>query len=499
MIKIFKDLYYILLCVLVAFTSSCNKWDDHNVAIEDSLNKNLLEQIKENPDLSKFNEYLITTGYDTILSSSKTLTVWAPTNAALAAIDQVVVNDREQLKLLIGNHISVLSYFTTDPRPEIRIRTLSKKNVVLTAAAYGEAQILTANRYGSNGVLHVVDKAIVPRLNIWEYLNTFTDHTLQKEELNSLNYDVRDPDKSEIIGYDQVTGEPIYKEGVGLTIENRFLDKNDIANEDSVYTYIILTDGAYTTEKNKLTPYFQTADPLLTDSLTNLDVVKDLAILGRYDINNLPAQLYSSKDSVIYSLDKNGIVKTYQASNGVVYVMNKLDYDMVSKLQHVKIEGETGYTLQSSKTVQVRQRRNSTDINNPLYNNLFRDLLIENHAVASFWVKYRPILKAAKYKVYFRAVRDFNLIPPIGTTEITKFRIKFAFGASTATEIPYFENVGVIKNNDGTYSPNYNREYAGEYTVAQYGPIDLFMVANNVATNGENTLLLDYIELIPVP
>lgn len=498
MIKTFKY-SYILFCSLVLFISSCTKWDDHNSAIEASLDKNLLDQIRENPDLSKFNEYLSQTGYDEVLASSKTFTVWAPDNAALAALDPAIVNNKEQLKLLIGNHISFLSYFSTDPNPQLRVRTLSQKNIVFTSSKYEEANVKKANSYGSNGVLHVIDKAIVPKMNIWEYLNNSSDATLQKAELNSLSYTKRDTSKSEVIGYDQATGKPIFKEGVGLISRNLYLEKDNIANEDSVYTYILLTDNAYTGEVNKLKPYFKTADTHLTDSLTNYNVIKSLAISGKYDPNNLPIKLYSAKDSVVYTLDKSAIVKTYEASNGIVYVMNKLDYDMVSKLRPVRIEGEGAYTLQSSKTVQIRTRRNSLDINDPLYRSFFKDLLIENHGVSGFWVKYQSVLKSVKYKVYVRAVRDFNLIPPAGSSEITQFRMRIAFGANTATDIPYYENVGVIKNGDGTYSPNYNKVYVGEYTVAEYGRKDIFLVANNVTTNGLNTLLLDYIELVPVP
>lgn len=499
MTKIFKHSYYILLFVLLAAISACNKWDDHNAAIEGSLNQDLLTQIKENPDLSKFNEYLIKTGYDTVLSSARVLTVWAPTNAALAALDPAVVNDAEQLKLLVGNHISILSNFTTEASPELRIRTLSKKNVVFTPTSYGEAKIVSKNKYGSNGVLHVVDKAIIPKLNILEYLKSSTEASLQNEALSRLDYEVRDLTKSEVIGYDQVTGKPIYKEGLGIVTLNTYLNKNNIANEDSVYTYIVLTDAAFTAETNKLKPYFNTIDPVITDSLTQFNVIKDLAIKGRYDANNLPGQLYSAKDSVVYMLDKGAIVKTYEASNGVVYVMNKLDYNMVSKLQPVKIEGESAHTLLSSKTQQIRQRRNSTDIDNPLYRSFFKDLLIENHGVKSFWVKYTPTLKSAKYKVYFRAVRDFNLIPPMGSTEITPFKMKFALGVSTATDVPYYENVGFVKNDDGSFSPDYERRYAGEITVTDYGMQDFFLVADDTTVNGENTLLLDYVELVPVP
>ena len=491
---------YLLLgsvALLLSF-GSCKKWDDHTAATAPSLNVTLLEQVKANPELSKFYEYLVKTGYDTVLASSKNLTVWAPDNAALQGLDANVVNDVEQLKLLIGNHIAALSYFTTEPNPEVSVRTLSKKNVIFKADAYGEASITSSDVFLKNGVLHTVDMAIRPKLNIWEYLNA-SDAALQKAQLNSLNYTERDLEKSEIIGYDQATGQPIYKEGIGLVTRNSFLNRHDISNEDSVYTYIVLTDEAYNAEKAKLGPYFNTPEPETTDSLANLNVISTLAIKGRFDANNLPATLYSEDDSVVYNLDKNAIVSTYNASNGVVLVMNKLDYDMVSKLKPVIIEGELSYTLQSSKTVQRRQRRNSTDIESPLYRSFFEDLLIENHGVSSFWVKYTRTLKSAKYKVYFRAVRDFNLVPPAGSTDITQFRQRIAFGSNTATDIPYYENVGVIDQGNGVYTPNYEEVYAGEYTVQEYGPTDVFLVANNVSTNGLNTLLLDYIKLVPVP
>ena len=139
------------------------------------------------------------------------------------------------------------------------------------------------------------------------------------------------------------------------------------------------------------------------------------------------------------------------------------------------------------------------DENSPLYNSYFNDLLIENHGTSGFWVKYTPTLKSVKYKVYFRAVRDFNLEPAPGKTDIDYFPERIAFLTNTATDLDYYEKTGVIKNANGTFSPNYNEVYAGEYTVAKYGETEVYLVSNNTKTNGLNTLLLDYIRLVPVP
>lgn len=495
-----RNILIMFLLACVAAISSCKKWDDHTALNEAALGRTLLEEIKSNPDLSKFYEYVVKTGYDTILASSKTFTVWAPSNAALAELDASVTNDPEQLRLLIGNHISNQSYFTTSVPADtvLRVRALNGKNVIFSKESYDEAGIVSKDRYVANGVLHVVDKAILPKMSIWEYLNASTDGTIQKEQLAKLTSVTRDLTRSKVIAYDS-NGDPIYQEGVGLVTINKYLQKVDISNEDSLYTYIILTDDAFLQEKDKLKQYFLTDTAEVTDSLASFSVIKDLAIRGRYTKDNLPATLYSAKDSVVYHLDKNAIVKSYVASNGIVHVMNRIDYELQTKLKPVTIEGEWNYTLNPNKTVQIRTRRNSMDPNDPKYNSFFRDLLIQNHGISSYAVKYTPMLNSVTYKVYLRAVRDFDLEPATGATDLNYFRMKIAFGTPSATDLPYVEKVGVVDNGDGTFSPNYEEVYVGDYTPGQYGKTDVFVVGNNVTTNGLNTILVDYVKLVPAP
>ena len=46
------------LFIFSIFNLSCNKWDDHTKIGEQNLNVNLLQAISEQPNLSKFYEYL---------------------------------------------------------------------------------------------------------------------------------------------------------------------------------------------------------------------------------------------------------------------------------------------------------------------------------------------------------------------------------------------------------------------------------------------------------
>ena len=96
------------LCVFIFAhcLAGCNKWDDHTNVSNQDLKLSLLEAINQKTNLSKFYEYLQKTGLNKDLASSKTYTVWAPTNDALQNLDPAVVADSARLRQFIGNHIS---------------------------------------------------------------------------------------------------------------------------------------------------------------------------------------------------------------------------------------------------------------------------------------------------------------------------------------------------------------------------------------------------------
>lgn len=466
----------LLVFLLMASIVACkkDKWNERTSINDPALKTNLLQMINSNPDLSRFSEYLVKTGYDKLIASSKTFTVWAPVNAALQNVDPAILEDTAQLRLLIGNHITNQSYSTTMPASALRIRTLSEKNIIFTKTQVDDENITTADKYTANGMLHVIGGVLIPKMNAWEYLNSSTEGTLQRSFLQSLKYTGIDTATAEQIGVDPQTGQPIYKPGTGLVERNYFLQRTDINNEDSMLTYVILKDDVFTTERNKLTQYFTDTTVALTDSITQWNVVKDLVFNGVYDPDNLPATLYSVGDSVKFHLDRNAIVAAHKVSNGMVYVVDHIDYDMDTKIKPVIIQGERLSDLRDrTKTFAIRTRIN------PVNHLVFRDFYMANHGINAFWVNYRFVANKVTYKVYWVAVNDFQT----GT-----FPMKVAFKDPTATGFAY----KTVERND------YSEVYLGDYTVDHYGWLNLYLVGNSVTTNGLNTLVLDYIKLVPI-
>lgn len=284
----YKHLYYFLILFLsIQILTSCTKeWDKHDAVTDAQLTKTLMDQIDLNSNLSTFSGYLKKTGYDKIIASSKTFTVWAPTNAALQNLDQSVVTDTVKLKQFVGNCIANQSYLTSAAQPTLRVKTLNGKNITFTQTTFEEANITTANQYVANGILHIVDKAILPKLNIWEFVNSATTVGLkQKAFLQALNYTYTDTTQATQTGVDPATGKPILKPGTGVINANTYLNTvADVSNEDKQYTFFVLADAAFDSERNKLTKYFTTTGSYgttgldSTSYLTSFNVVKDLTV-----------------------------------------------------------------------------------------------------------------------------------------------------------------------------------------------------------------------------
>lgn len=485
-----KYRYIILLSLFIGLMfSACNKnWDNHDAVTDPILTVNLLAQINKNPDLSTFSSYLVKTGYDKVIASSKTFTIWAPTNAAIGKLDQSWVTDPAKLKQFVGNCISYQSYLTTAPNPVLTIRTLNGKNILFTKTKFEEASIVTADRYVGNGILHTVDLAVLPKMNCWEYLNN-SPSSLMKTEMQSLNYTYFDSTRAVVTGIDPLTGRPIYQPNTGFVQGNYFLSRNDISNEDLKYTFVILTDAAFTAEKAKLQKYYTYNDPLNipanalnTDYKTNYMVVNDLAFKGDFTIDNLPDTLIS-RDSVKIHLDKSAIVETHKVSNGTVYVMSRIDYKMSSKIKPIVIQGENYYDYMNTTGT-----RSTITRRNPFTNVDFREIYFHTMTTASYWVRYKPALYNAAYKVYWVAVRDFNTTAVAPAVPVM-FPQRVAFGTSALIATLPYKNVDIL---------NYNEVYVGDYTATTYGLIDMFLVGNTTTTDGTNSIVCDYIKLVPV-
>jgi hypothetical protein len=478
-----KKYTYFFLTLMSITLLSCERWEDRVALTNEPLGRNLLEQISSQPDLSKFQELLVKSGYDKLISASQNYTVFAPSNKALEGFDLASLKDSASVKAFVGNHISVQAYSVPANSSTTQIKLINGKYVSLSKGFFAESPIATSNTYVGNGVLHVLDKYSPVLPNLWTYINDSKAEYTQNNVISSLTYLSFNPEKAIIDSISGTTGRPIYRPGSGFERKNQFTDLvYDLADESKQYTYFILTNETLNTEINKVSPYFKTSTKDSTYNASSWNIVKDLAVAGYYTQEQLPAVL-KSKFDVDIPVNKTAILKTIKLSNGIAYVLNKADFKLQDKIQPVVVEAEGNSAfLQSisTATYAVMQKKN------PNTNQDLTQLLIAGHGVSNFWIRYRiNQLPAAKYKVYWVAVNDQSrtnytssgVTPPVTLTQ------RLAIGNVANTT---FANVTVTLN-------NYSEVLLGEYTTTKFGNLDVFFQGS-----GTTPMVLDYIKFVPV-
>jgi len=129
-----------------------------------------------NADFSVLVEAVIFAGLDGVLSGKGQYTVFAPTNAAFVALlgdlgltkEQLLAPGNEGLvKGILLYHVIRGERFANSIVTASRVRTLAKEFAFVDGATignstYGYANIVAVNIDASNGVVHVLDKVILP-------------------------------------------------------------------------------------------------------------------------------------------------------------------------------------------------------------------------------------------------------------------------------------------------------------------------------------------------
>ncbi len=321
------------LLFILTFTSCYNgAWDTH-LTRDEMVSGDLMEVISAQSELSVLKSMLNKTGYSEVLKLSNNYTVFAPTNAAWAGVDTSSV---DLMRKIVGTLIVYKSYLSDDKNTFESFKAVNGKNVYYDKASQSinGAKIVTADIHAANGVIHIMDKIVERRENIWDYVALKTDK-LQSQYIASLNKRIMDVNKSIAIG--------VYPDGKTKydtiwTNVNNFLLKYPIDREDSTYTYIVVENDGFELLYEKYKKYFTLNTPAKTDSLTRFNVSQDFVFKGLIDITKFDT--LTNVDGVKVPVNNVQIKESYLASNGRVYVISQSNIRLVDKIKPIKIEGE---------------------------------------------------------------------------------------------------------------------------------------------------------------
>lgn len=359
--------------------TSCADWDDHyEDPVTQAANKQTLWQtIQQNKDLSDFSEVLSNTmilkqhrktnvSFADLLNGEQTFTVLAPVNGSFnkdSVLNLVKTNkgDSMVVRSFVGNHLSYsLSNSIAVPTD---FYLMNSKRVTISNGMALDVPIKEANVQAKGGILHVLERTLPYRHNLYEILLNDPVYAQIGEQLSSYEEDEFNPSQSVEGG--MVDGEQIYVDSV-FTERNLMLERvGRIADEDSTFFMVVPKADEWQRVWQEAMDYYRYDSNVEGgDSLqrfwANYSLLND-AIFSR----TIQA---SPKDSVItYSYNKkypkyHVFHKPYEEggifygatpvtySNGTLYTVDKWPFTPQTTYQReIKAEGErTDLILEST-------------------------------------------------------------------------------------------------------------------------------------------------------
>lgn len=372
----------IVSCGIATGLTACSDWNDHyeNAAEGGAASGTLWQQLKANPQLSDFCEVLEQTkvyrmhkktpvSYADLLNSGQSFTVMAPVNGtfnkdSLIQLVQTVVGDSSVEKSFVQNHIA-RSLISSTPN-STKMLMLNLKYQYMENGKIAGVPVTIANNRSSNGVFHVIERALPYKHNLFEL---FCDHpqlSVIGDNLRRFNEEVFDPDASVSNGV--VDGVPVYVDSV-VYERNRLLDAiGYLENEDSTYLVVAPTTEGWNEAYEEASQYFKydetiekrdslqqyyTLRALMEDAVFNMTdqkSTKDSLISVPY-IHTL--QSYAKGKKVYHVFQKpfepGGILdgaQPLECSNGTVYTTSKWSLKPTDTyFKEIFVEGEDTYLL----------------------------------------------------------------------------------------------------------------------------------------------------------
>lgn len=457
-----------------AVLSSCSDdWDNHYETQDAISDSNVDEMIAADPELTTFAKMLQISGYDKLLASSQTFTVFAPENSALTDVD---LNDVEAVRRVVANHIARFNC-STATSPTQGVKMLNGKRFFFEAGSFGGAQFDAADLLAQNGILHKMKGQIPYVYNLREYIDTHSNTSDLSAFLSRFDTEKLDVEASVAIGVDS-EGRTVY-DSVLVSYNPIFDDAiyglGAIANEDSTFTMLVPDNAAYQAAYERIRPYFNAwnADQAVADSLadvqTSLAIVSDLVYRARITDPFAWGVQESTSGSEFESLaDMFAGTTRIDGSNGIIYLAPVLNYDNTLTFQkEIEIEGEeqTGRTISTQTTINVRTVDSSNPFADQISEMKYLEVLPRTTSAQPMVTFSIPDVLSGAYDIYVSFVPE-NVLNASAATKPS--RLKFT--------LRYMDTDGKTKSK--SYSAKTLVTNASEMTLMKVAEGFEFPVAN---------------------
>lgn len=541
--------------------TACADWDDHydaNTALLDSQQSTIWANIQKNENLSQFAALLKKAGFDEVLNTSQTYTVWAPVNGTFDYESLSALSADRLQKEFIQNHIARSNY-PASGQVNQRIYTLNEKMMLFNGSGNYTIQGVAldqANLASGNGTIHTLKGKIPFVQNIYESLNNYY-YPIDSISNFYHSYDVKKLNEQKSIPGPTLNGEITYLDSI-------FDEHNDLFNrylayinrEDSNYSMIIPTNEAWAKAKAVVTKYFhyvpsfefmentstgtdkkkETVDikdlKYLQDSIVNMMLTSRLFFNNNlYDNKKLSsleqgATLYCDSLCNTYLDDDLKMTKIYgedaarlfenairvEKSNGIAWITDSLRVrTWTSWNPEIVIQAENNAMLSSTVNVaDVPQRvyvtpgTQNPEVTGMLSSNAYVEVQPISSSTNPGVVYYLPNVRSTTYSIYVVTV-PANIVSSNRATKPNRFAVSMGYADADGKNQDN-DRSWVAESAFETDSVQIDTVYVGDFTfpMAYMGTGNYYpylrinsSVASRERLNYDRTLRIDCIILRP--
>jgi transforming growth factor-beta-induced protein len=328
-----------ILLLTLAFsvvTISCSDDDDNS---PDTTSDTILGLAQATSDLSTLEAVLeLYPDLETLLSGSTEYTVFAPTNAAFAefltAIGQTSATaiPEDVLRTVLEYHV-VAGEVTSSQLTTGNVATAGGENIAVNVASgvvlNGNTNVTAANVQASNGVVHIVDKVLVPP-SILPVVGTIVAPAYFNKDFSTL---------------------------VSAVVQAGLL--NTLLSDDNELTLFAPTNAAFTAAGVTLPANNPTNNAALAEILKyhviagEDEVTSGDIATGSSSATTLSGPIYLSKGAagVFINGTSQVTIADIQASNGVVHVINRTLVEPTQTIADIAVGYTTATTPEFTQLV----------------------------------------------------------------------------------------------------------------------------------------------------
>ena len=436
-----------------AMTTACSDWDDHydSNGITGSASETIWENVKANANLSQFAELIHKAGYDEVINTSQTYTVWAPLNGTFNYDSLKVLPVSNLKEYFAKNHVARFNFPATGSINEF-VTMLNKKMMAFVGSGtytLNGVEVVTPNVASSNGVLHVTNGMLGYKANLMESLDTLA-YPIDSIARYFHKYDTKVLDEANSVKGPVVDGRLTYLDSVFIEHNQLvYLPNALLTREDSSYSMIVPTNTAWQkayTEVKKLYHYAPftyvkevpannlskaTDDEnydkssreldfdLLRDSITHYIIAKDLFYNNNVYHNKVlkslqlgsslqTDSLVSTAGDIFYGDDAKSLFEgatRIDKSNGSMWLTDSLRMrTWISWNPIIKIQGEYGpnkaYNNSSSDRFSLSKTEQNPDVSGTVSNGAYVSVSPASPRSNPEAIFYLPGVRSASYAVY---------------------------------------------------------------------------------------------------